>query len=118
MTRFVLIRVDCVMLLWPSLLCPPSSIRSCALVKRVSKPSRLLRVAEVRLLHHVGHNDDQTEVLARYGIMEVAHFLSQPKVLLVVGLLGGLTWRWVLEGSFRFCQHQYRERECVHAIYL
>jgi hypothetical protein len=84
----------------PKLLGSPASVGSRAVVECIPKPPGLGRVAQIRLFHRVGHNNDQTEVFARDRIVEVIRFRAELEVLVVIGLLCGPSGRWVLERAW------------------
>jgi hypothetical protein len=81
----------------PELLGPPFSR---AVVESVPEPPSLGRVAQIRLFHSVGHNNDKSEVFARDGVVQVVCFGTELEVLIVVGFLDGCARWWVLEGAY------------------
>lgn len=81
----------------PEFLRPPSCIGRCAFVECVPEPPRLCRVAEVRLLNRVRYDDDEAEVLAGNGILEVIYFRAQLEVRRVVGACDGFPGWWCFE---------------------
>jgi hypothetical protein len=52
------------------------------------------------LFHRVRHNDDESEVFARDGVMQIVCLAAERKVLVVVGFLDGLPWRRVFERAW------------------
>lgn len=71
-----------------------------AVLERVQLPARLVRVAQVRLLHRRGDDDDDPEVLERHGVVVGLDFLPEGQLGCVESSRDGLAWRWVLEGAY------------------
>lgn len=72
--------------LWPQFLGSPAGIGPSGFVECVEVPTGPGGVAEICLLDRLGHNDDEAEVLARDGIMEIVHLGAQFKVLVFMRL--------------------------------
>ena len=76
---------------WPDFLVRPRATRFVILVQL---SSRCLWIAEVERLHFLGPDDDDPEVRSRGLIVEVVHFFAEFEMLIVVGFVHLLSWRW------------------------
>jgi hypothetical protein len=80
-----------------------------AVVECVPEPPSLGRVAQVRLFHSIGHNNDKPEVFARDSVVQVVCFGAELEVLVVVGLFHGLAGWWVLERACFLLEFEVRK---------